>query len=45
MSHNQLMSDPSTYVRKRVQRSEDSMFLRHMDDVGTGPEEHLMIDP
>ena len=43
MSYNQLISDPSTYVKKRAQRSEDSMLLRHMDDVvGTGPDEHLM---
>ena len=34
-----------TYVKKRAQRSEDSILLRHMDDVvGTGPEEHLMSD-
>ena len=43
MSYNQLISDPSTYVKKRAQRSDDSILLRHMDDlVGTGPEEHLM---
>ena len=43
MSYNQLISDPSTYVKKRPQRSEASILLRHMDDlVGTGPEEHLM---
>ena len=30
---------------KRALRSEDSILLRHMDDVvGTGPEEHLMSD-
>ena len=45
MSYNQFISDPSTYVKKRAQRSEDSILLRHMDDVaGTGPEEHLMCD-
>ena len=45
MSFNQLISDPSTYVKKRTQRSEDSILLRHMDDlVGTGSEEHLMSD-
>ena len=39
------MSDPSTNVKKRAQRSDDSILLRHMDDVvGTGPEEHLMSD-
>ena len=41
---NQLISDPSTYVKKRAQRSDDSILLRHMDDVvGTLSEEHLMI--
>ena len=25
--------DPSTYVKKRAQRSDDSILLRHMDDV------------
>ena len=45
MSYNQLISDPSTYVKERAQRSEDSILLRHMDDmVGTGPDEHLMSD-
>ena len=45
MNYNQLISDPSTYVKKRGQRSDDSILLRHMDDVvGTGPEEHLMSD-
>ena len=40
MSHDQLISDPSTYVKKRAHRSEDSILLRHMDDVvGTGPDE------
>ena len=43
MSYNQLISDPSMYVKKRAQRSEDSILLRHMDDVvGTGPDSHLM---
>ena len=37
MSCNQLTSDPSTCVKKRAQRSDDSILLRHMDDVvGTG---------
>ena len=45
MSYSQLISDPSTYVKKRAQRSDDSILPRHMDDVvGTGPEEHLMSD-
>ena len=45
MNHNHLISDPSTCVKKRAQRSDDSILLRHMDDVvGTGPEEHLMSD-
>ena len=45
MIYNELMSDPSTYEKKRAQRSEDSILLRHMDDVvGTGPDEHLMSD-
>ena len=43
MSCNQLISDPSTYVKQRAQRFEDSIFLRYMDDVvGTGPDGHLM---
>ena len=45
MSHNQLKSDPSSYVKKRAQRSDDPILLRHMDDmVGTGPDEHLTSD-
>ena len=45
MNCDQLISDPSTYVKKRAQRSDDSILLRHMDDVvGTGPEEHLTSD-
>ena len=45
MNYNKLISDPSTYVKKRAQRSDDSILLRHMDDVvGTGLEEHLMSD-
>ena len=47
MTCHQLISDPSTFVKNRAQRSDDSIrsFLRHMDDVvGTGPEEHLMSD-
>ena len=44
-SYNQLISDPSTCVKKRAQRSDDSILLRHIDDVvGTGPEEQLMSD-
>ena len=38
----QLLPDLLTIVKKRTQRSDDSILLRHMDDVvGTGPEEHL----
>ena len=45
MSYNQWISGPSTYVKKRAQRSDDSILLRHMGGVvGTGPEEHLMSD-
>ena len=45
MSCNRLISDPSTYVKKRAQRSDDSILLRHMDDVvGTGPGKHLMSE-
>ena len=45
MSDNELISDPSTCVKNRAQRSEDSILLRHMDDVvRTGPEEHFMSD-
>ena len=45
MSYSQLISGPSAYVKKRSQRSEASILLRHMDDaVGTGPDEHLMSD-
>ena len=45
MSDDHLISDPSTYVKKRTQRSDDSILLRHMDDVvGTRPEEHLVSD-
>ena len=37
--------DLLTYVKTRAQRSEDSILLRHMDDVvGTGPDEHLIRD-
>ena len=40
-----MISDPSTYVKKRAQRSDDSILLRYMDDVvSKGPEEHLMSD-
>ena len=39
------ISDLSKYVKKRAQRSDDSILLRHMDDVvGTGPDEQLMSD-
>ena len=45
VNYSQLISDPLTCVKKRAQRSDDSILLRHMDDVvGTGPEEHLMSD-
>ena len=45
MNYSQLISDPSTYVKKRTQRSHDSILLRHIDDVvGTGPDEQLMND-
>ena len=45
MNYKQLISDPSTYVKKRAQRSDASILLRHMDDVVcTGPDEHLMSD-
>ena len=45
ISYNQLISDPSMYVKKRAQRSDDSTLLRHMVDVvGTGPAEHLTSD-
>ena len=45
MNYGQLISILSTYVKKRAQRSDDSILLRHMDDVvGTGPEEHFMSD-
>ena len=36
MNYNQLVSDPSTYVKKHAQRSDDSILLRHMDDAGHG---------
>ena len=43
MNCRQLISDPLTYVKKRAQRSDDSILLRHTDDVvATGHEEHLM---
>ena len=43
MGVDQLVSDPSTYLKKRTQRQDDSVLLRHRDDVvGTGPEEHPM---
>ena len=34
MNYSQLTSDPSTCGKKRAQRSEYSILLRHMDDVG-----------
>ena len=41
----ELIPDPSTKVKKRTQRSDDSILLCHLDDVvGTGPEEHLISD-
>ena len=44
MGYDQLVSDPSTYVEKRSQRPDDSILLRHMDDVvDTGPDTHLSI--
>ena len=33
MSYSQLSADPSTYVKKRTQRSQNSILFRHMDDV------------
>ena len=45
MGFDQFVADPSTYVKKRTQRQDDSLLLRHMDDVvGTAPEEHLTSD-
>ena len=45
MGYDQLVSDLSTYVKKRTQRQYDSILLRHMDDVvDAAPEEHLMSD-
>ena len=45
MSYNQLTSDVSTYVKKSAQGYDDSILLRHVDDmVGTGPAERLMSD-
>ena len=45
LHYDQLISDPSTYVKKRARRSDGSILLRHMYDmVGTGLEEHLMSD-
>ena len=45
MGYDLLVSDPSTYVKKRTKRQYDSInsiLLRHMDDViGTAPEEHM----
>ena len=43
MSNDQLVSDLSAHVEERAQRQNDSIFLRHMDDVvGTGPDKNLM---
>ena len=45
MNYSQLIYDPSTCVKKRAQRSIDSILLCHMDDVvGIGREERLMSD-
>ena len=45
ISYEQLKSDLSSYVAKREKRKDDSILLRHMEDVvGTGPQEHLMRD-
>ena len=45
VNYSQLISDPSTCVKKRAHLSSDSILLRHIDDVvGTGPEEHLTSD-
>ena len=45
VGYEQLKSDPSTYVAKREKRKDDSILLRHVDDVvGAGTEEHLMRD-
>ena len=45
MSYDQVISDPPTCVKKRTQRSGDSILLRHMDDVdGTGPDDDRMSD-
>ena len=45
MNCDQLISDPSTYDKKRAQLSDDSILLCHMDDVvGTGPDENLKSD-
>ena len=43
MIYDQLVSNLSTYGKERAQRQNNSIFLRHMDDVvGTGPDENLM---
>ena len=45
MSYSQLISHLVTYVKNRAQRCDDSILLRHMDDVvGTGPGGHIMSD-
>ena len=45
INYSQLISDSSTCVKKRAQRSDESISLRRMDDVvGTRPDEHLMSD-
>ena len=45
VSYNKLISDPSTNVKERAQRSDDLILLRHMEDVvGTGPDERLIND-
>ena len=45
MSFDQLISHLSSYEKKLTQRSDDSINLRHMDDVaGTGPDERTHED-
>ena len=40
ISSDHLISHPSTNMKKHTQRADDSILLRHMDDVvGTGPED------
>ena len=45
MRFDQVVSDPSTYVKKRTQRHDDSILLRHLDDVvRRAPEEHSYFE-